>query len=137
MRRSCHCADHSRSHRLAAVEEFDVNALRRDAEGYERVFHVCHESSRTTEVHVGLLREADLVEDRSREATGSVEIFTHLVARTRPAVANIAASVSECEHEAADFGGKWMMFPIASSVDPRDLPRRAALGKGVQHRQNR
>src|SRR5262249_19778066 len=79
MRRSRRSADHSRSHRLAAVEELDVNALRRDAEGCERVLHICHESSRTAEVDMRLLRDADLVEDRSRQVTGSVEILTHLV----------------------------------------------------------
>src|SRR5206468_4891850 len=89
------------------------------------------------EVDIRLSWDADLVEDRSRQVTGSLEILTHLVARVRPAVTNIAAAVREREHEAPDFGGEWMMLPIASRVQPQDLPCRAGLRKRVQHRQNR
>src|SRR5262245_47404526 len=81
--------------------------------------------------------DADLVEDRSREVTGSVEILTHLVARARPAVTNIAAAVRERGHEAADFCGEWMMLMIASPVQPQDLPCRMGRRQRVQHRQNR
>src|SRR5260221_9606493 len=108
------CADDTRSHRLAAVEDFDLTPLRRHVQGCERLFHVCHEASQPAEVDVRFSRDADFVEDRSRQVTGSVEILADLVARARPAVANIAAAVCEREHEAADFGGKWMMLPVAS-----------------------
>ena len=43
----------------------------------------------------------------------------------------------EREHQAADLGGEWMMLPIASPVQPQDLPRRAGRRQRVQHRQNR
>jgi hypothetical protein len=45
--------------------------------------------------------------------------------------------VRQREHEAADFGGEWMMLPIASRVQPQDLPGRAVRRQRVQHRQNR
>ncbi len=123
MRSSRRCADDTRSHRLAAVKDFDVNPFGRHAEGCERLFHVCHEASRPAEVDIRLWWDADLVEDRSRQVTGSIEILSHLVARVRPAVTNIAAAVREHRHEAADFGGEWMC--------------RAGRRQRVQHRQNR
>ena len=92
---------------------------------------------RAAEVDIRLARDADLVEDRSRQVTGSVEILADLVARARPAVTNIAAAVREREHQAADFGGKRMMLAIASRVQPQDLPCRAGRRQRVQHRQNR
>src|SRR5260370_23319934 len=131
------CADDTRSHRLAAVEDFDMNPLRRHVQGCERLFNVCHEASRPAEVDIRLSRDADLVEDRSRQVTGSVKILAHLVARARPAVANIAAAAGEREHEAADFGGKWIMLPLASRVQPKDLPCRAGRRQRVEHPQNR
>src|SRR5262245_20950490 len=114
MRGSCRCADDTRGHRLAAVENFDVNPLRGETEGCERPFHPCHEASRPAEVDIRLALDADLVEDRPRQVTGSVEILTLRVPRARPAVTNIAATVREAVHEAADFGGEGMMLPVAS-----------------------
>ena len=35
---------------------------------------------------------------------------------------NIAATVPEREHKAANFGSEGMMLAIASSVEPEDLP---------------
>src|SRR5947209_11698120 len=102
MRSSRRCADDTRGHRLAAVEDFDVNPLRRHAQACEGHFHLCHEASRPAEVDIRLSWDADLVEDRSRQVTGSVEILTHLVARARPSVKNKAANVRESKHEAAD-----------------------------------
>src|SRR5262249_37297676 len=113
MRSSRRCADDARSDRLAAVEEFDVNPLRRHTQGCERLFHIRHEAGRPAEIDIRFPWDADLVEDRSRQVTGSVEILTHLVARARPAVTNIAAAARELEHEVADFCGEWMMPPIA------------------------
>jgi hypothetical protein len=52
-----------------------------------------------------------------------IEIFTQLVARVRPAVTDMAVAVLEREHQAADFGGEGMMLPIASCVQPKNLPR--------------
>src|SRR6516162_7446226 len=131
------CANDTRSHRLATVENFDMNPLRRHIQGSERLFHVCHEASRPAEVDIRAWRDADFVEDRSRQVTGCVEIVAHLVVRARPAVANIAAAVSERRHEAANFDGKWMMLPVASRMQPQDLPCRAGRRQRVQHRQNR
>src|SRR5437879_13833772 len=119
MRSSRRCADDTRGHRLAAVEDFDVNPLRRHAQACEGHFHLCHEASRPAEVDIRLPWDTDLVENRLRQVTGSVEILTHLVARARPAVTNITAAAREREHEAADFGGKWMMLPITSPVEPQ------------------
>src|SRR5262245_27060271 len=137
MRSSRSCADDTRGHRLATVEDFDVNPLGRHTEGCERLFHFCHEASRPAEVDIRFQWYADLVEDRSREVTGSVEILAHLVARARPAVTNIAAALGEREQETADFRGKWMMLPIASPVQPQDLSCRVGGCQRVQHRQNR
>src|SRR5262249_33172410 len=71
------------------------------------------------------------------QVTSGVEILTHPVARARPAVTNIAAAMRELGHQAADFRREWMMLPIASRVQPQDLPCRAGLCQRVQHRQNR
>src|SRR6516164_3458308 len=87
------CADDTGRHRLATVEDFDMNPLRRNVQGSERLFHVCHEASRPAKVDIRPSRDTDFVEDRSRQVTGGVEIVTHLVVRARPAVANIAAAV--------------------------------------------
>ena len=125
MRSSYRCTDDTRGHRLTAVEDFDVNLLRLHAQLCERLFHLRHEASRPAEVDIRLSWDADVVEDRAREVTGSVEILTHLVARPRAAVTNIAAGVGEREQEPADFGGKRMMLSIASPVEPQDLPRRS------------
>src|SRR5205814_557101 len=107
--------------------------LWRYAQGCERLFHVCHETHRPAEIDIRLLWDADLVEDRSRQVTGSVEILTHLVVRARPAVTNIAAAVRERGHEAAHFGGEWMMLPIASRGQPQDPPCRVGRRQRVQH----
>ena len=123
---------------VAAVEVRHAAALlRRYARGCERLFHVCHEASRPAEIDVRLSRDADLVEDRSRQVTNSVEILANLVARGRPAVTNIPAAVGESEHEAADFGNEWMMLPITSRVQPQGLSRGPNRRQRVQHRQNR
>src|SRR5262249_15758289 len=118
MRGSRRCADGARSDGLAAVEEFDVNPLRRHTQGCERLFHICHEAGRPAEIDIRFPWDADFVEDRSRQMTGGVEILAQLVARARPAVTNIAAAAREREHEAADFCGEWVMLPIASRVQP-------------------
>ena len=69
------CADDAGRHRLAAVEELDVNPLRRHAHGGERLFHLRHEASRPADVDVRVSWNADLVEDRSRQVTGRVEVL--------------------------------------------------------------
>src|SRR5262245_46690953 len=125
------CAEDTRSHRLAAIEYFNSDPLRRDAQGCERLFHVSREASRAAQVDIGLLWDADLFEERWRQVTGGVEILTHLVARARPAVTNTAVAVRKREHEAADLGREWMMLPIASRVQPPDLPCRAHRRQGV------
>src|SRR5262245_42860295 len=62
MRTSARCADDTWSHRLAAVEDFDMNPLRPDAERREHFFHVGHKAIRTTEVDLRILRNARGVE---------------------------------------------------------------------------
>src|SRR6478609_3384428 len=62
MRDSRRRTDDAWSHRLAAVEDLDVNALGRDAEGRKARLHVCHEASRPAEVDVRLLWNTGLVE---------------------------------------------------------------------------
>ena len=69
--------------------------------------------------------------------TGRVEILSHRVAATRPAVTDIAAAVREREHEAADLGGKRMMLPDRGRVQPPDLSCRAGRRQRVQHGQHR
>ena len=118
MRRSRRCADNTRRHRLTAVKDFDVNPRRLNAEASERLLHLRHEASRSAEIYIRLARDADLVEDRSRQVTGSVKILADLVLRARPAVTNITAAITEGMHEPADFGGEWMMLPVASRVQP-------------------
>src|SRR6516225_5810564 len=69
MRTSGCCADNTRSHLLAAVEDFDMNPLRLDAERRERFFHIRHEAIRAAEVDFRVSRNARRVEDRSRQVT--------------------------------------------------------------------
>jgi len=94
-------------------EDFDMNPLRRHVQGRERIFHVCHEAIWAAEIDIRLSRDADLLQDRSRQVTGRLEILAHLI---WPAIANIAAAVGEREHEVADFGCKWMKPPVAGRV---------------------
>src|SRR5262249_22694526 len=96
-----------------------------------------HKASRPAEVDIRLSRNTDSVQNRSRQVTGSVEVFTYLVKRARPAIANIAAATRKREYQAADLHGEWMMLPIASRVQPQDLLCGARGGQRVQHRQNR
>jgi len=53
-----------------------VDPLWRDTEHRKDRFHVCHEAGRPAEVNVRLSWNAGLVEHRSRNATGTVEILT-------------------------------------------------------------
>src|SRR4029077_9032948 len=101
MRGSRRCAHDARIHRLAAIENFDVNPLWRYAKSCERLFHVCHETMWPAEIGIRISRDADLVEHRSRNVTRSVEILTALCARVRPAVTNKSAGVREREYQAA------------------------------------
>src|SRR4029077_7072863 len=117
-------------------EEFDVNPPRRHAHAEKRLFHVCHEAGGAAEVEIRLPWDADVVQDRSRQVTGTVEILAYPVARVRPAVTNIAAAMRERRHKAADFGGEWMMLPLTRRVQPPDLPCRADRRQRVKHRQN-
>src|SRR5262245_35818248 len=118
MRRSARVADDTRRHRLAAVEQFDMNPLRRQSQRCERPFHVSHEASRPAQVDVRFSWYADRVEHRSRQMTGRVEMLGQLVARTWPAVADIATGVREREHQLPDLCREWMMLPIPSPVQP-------------------
>src|SRR5262249_5704167 len=93
MRSSRRGADDPGSHRLATVEDLEVNPLRCYAQGCERLFHVCHEAVGSAEVDIRLSRDADLVQHRSRQVTGSVEIVPHPVARARPGVTDITAAM--------------------------------------------
>src|SRR5262249_12648100 len=122
MRNSRRCADDTRCYRLATVEDFDVNPLRRHAQSGQHFFHVRHKASRPAEIDIRFPWEADLFEDGSGQMACSVEIFTQLVAPVRPTVTDIPAAALEREHEVADFGGKRMMLPIASCVQPKNLP---------------
>jgi hypothetical protein len=72
-----------------------------------------------------------------KKVTTAVEILTHLVTRIRLAVANVAAAVRERQHEAADFGGEWMVISISSRVQPQDLSRGADRRQRMQHSQDR
>src|SRR5580692_5530494 len=122
MRRTRRGADNAGIACLAAAEDLGENPPRRHAEGSQRLFHVCHEAVRSAEIDIRLPGDADLVERRSRQAAGRVEILAHPVARGGLAVANKAAAVRERAHEAADLGGKRMMLPIARRVQPQYLP---------------
>src|SRR4029077_2274597 len=86
VRRSRRYADDTGSHRFAAVEDFDVNPLRSHAQGRECFFHIGHKRIGDEEIKIRLWRDADLFEDRPRQVARSDEIFTHLIARVRPAI---------------------------------------------------
>src|SRR5262245_47031426 len=128
MRSSRRCAHHARGHRLATVENLNVNPVRRHTHGRERLSHVRHEPIWSTQINIRVAGYADGVEDCSRQMTGSIEVFTHLVARARPAVTDIAPSIRECTHEILDLDSERMMLPVASRVEPQDLPWRAVRG---------
>ena len=136
MRSLRRCADHTWSHRLAAVEDFGMNPLRRHAHGRKHRFHLCHEAGRPAEVDIRLSLNADLVEVRSRQVTGDVEILAHSVARARPGVANISPAPGERRHEAADFGGKVLTYrrvdeEIVDKVAKFCVPVRGWTEQGV------
>src|SRR5262249_49469952 len=80
MRSSRRCVNDTRRDRLAAIEDFDVNPLRRHAQSHEHFFHVCHKASRPAEIDIRLSWEADLIEHSSRQMASCVEIFTLPVA---------------------------------------------------------
>lgn len=127
MRDSLCLAGDSRGHRLAPVENLDVNPLPRHAH-LRHLFHVRHEASRPTKVDIRISWDPDLIEtDRDRWPVAS-KCSPILSRRGRAAEANEAASVGERAHNAADFRGEWTMLPVAYRVDPEDLPCRAALG---------
>src|SRR6516164_6472371 len=100
-----------------------MNPSRRHAHVGKRLLHIRQKASRPAEVDVRPPRDGDLVEDRSRQVTDAVEIVTHLVARARSAVANIATAARKGRHEAADFGRERMMKTISGRVEPQDLSR--------------
>src|SRR5579872_3334148 len=58
MRISFYRAHYTRVHRLAAIEDLDVNPLWRDAVARERRFHICHKDSRSTKVNIRFLWDA-------------------------------------------------------------------------------
>ena len=68
--------------------------------------------------------------------SGGVEILTQLVERAGSAVTNVTAGLRKREHQPSNFGGEGMMLPIASCVQPQDLPCRASVRQRVQHRQD-
>src|SRR5271163_2490709 len=118
MRISFYRADHTGIHRFTAVEDLAVNPFRRDAITRKCRLHIRHKDSRSTKVNVRPWRDADLFEHRSRQMTGGIEILAQLVDGGRFAVTDIASAVREGEHQAADFGGKGMVFAISSCVEP-------------------
>src|SRR5262252_8746300 len=85
--------DDPRSHRLAAVEDFDVNPFWRNAESRERCLHIRHEAIRSAKVNVRLSWNSDFFENRLRQMTGKVEIITWFLARARPAVTDVLAAI--------------------------------------------
>src|ERR1041385_9181037 len=121
MRGSCRCTNDTGSHRFAAVEEFDVNLLRHYAQSGERLFHVRHEASWTTQINIRVAAEADFLENGLCQVPGAVKILAQLIARVRPAVTNIAAAMRQCEHETADFNSECVMLSIAGRVQPQDF----------------
>src|SRR5262249_21108109 len=135
MRGSRRRADDTRGHRLAPVEELDVNPLRYHARARKRRLHLRHEATRPAKVDVRVSRDSDFFDDRPRQAAGGIEILAHIVLRAGLAVANVAAGARESAHETADFGGEGVMLTIASAVEPPNLPRRARFVERVQHRQ--
>src|ERR1700747_2908260 len=79
--------DASRGLGIVAAENFDVNSLWCDTERRKGFFHVRHELGWAAEINVGVSRAADFVEDEARQATGKVEMLSHLVVRAWSAVA--------------------------------------------------
>src|SRR5262249_8629906 len=130
-------ADNSGGHRLTAVEDFDVDPLRRHTHGRERLGHFRHEATWPTQVDFRLTRHAGFVESGSRQMTGTIEILAHPLVQSWLAVTHVIASVRKRAHEVADFSGKRVMPAITCGMDPEDLPCRAVSRQGVQHRQNR
>src|SRR5436309_14008256 len=101
-----------------------MNPLRRDAKCCERLFHLCHEAIRSADVDIRLWWKADFIEYRSRQVTNRIKTIAHRVARGRPAITNVAATLRQREHEAANFGTEGMMLAIARRLQPQDPPCR-------------
>src|SRR6476469_8155718 len=105
-------ADDTGGHRLAAVEDLRMDPLRCRANRLQHLFHVRHETIRPAEIDVCICRKANPGQDRSRQMSCHIEILTQPLLRVGPAMADIAAGIRKCEHQAADFRGEWMMLPI-------------------------
>jgi len=133
---TCHAANDAGIRGLAAVEDFGMNLLRRHTQLRKRLFHVRHEACRSAEIDVRLPGDTRRIEHRLRHMTRRVEMLTHLVARIRGAIADIAAAMAQREHETVRFGSERMMFAVARCMHPQDLSRRPIRGQRVQHGQN-
>jgi hypothetical protein len=110
--------DDSGSHRLAAIEDFKANAFLSNAEGLKFRLHVRHEAIRAAEIDLRFSPNASLFEERSRQVTGGVVIFTQLISRARAAVADIASAACERAYQPSNFGDKGMMSSISRRVQP-------------------
>src|SRR5262249_39028775 len=115
MRSLCCSGDDTGRQRLAAVEQFDVNASWRDAEGCKSRLHVGHEVSRTAEVNVGVVLNGGLLENRLRQMTFSVEV-ARLIVLAGLAETDVATSIWQSGEQSTNFCGKWMMLAVASRV---------------------
>src|SRR5262249_8911793 len=96
--------------------------------------HFRHEATWPAQVDIRLTRHADFVEDRSRQMTCSIEILAGLVERAWLAVTDIAPTVRERKHKAANFAREWVMLPVPGHMQPQDWPCRAIRRESVQHR---
>src|SRR5262249_7652682 len=123
-RRWCRGADNARGHRFAAVENLEMNTLRHEAEGRERLFHVGHEAVRSAEVDIGLSWQAERSQHRARQVTDRIIILAQLVAPVGPAITNVAAAAWESQHETSNFCREGVMLLVASRVQPQNLARR-------------
>src|SRR5215472_6364949 len=101
-----------------------MDRTRCSAPGVKTCREVAHEGWWPTEVEVRIARHAELAEHRYRKPTGSVEVRSKAISRTRLAVADVASASRERSEQIARLLSKRMIGAVAGSIEPPDFPRR-------------
>src|SRR5437016_1795637 len=84
-------------------------------------------------VEVAISRNTQLVENVHPQVTCCIVVPSLSVIRSRPAVADLASPARKHCEKLSHLCSEGLGFAIACTVQPPDLPRRAARGEGMQH----
>ena len=113
MRQSCgHTGDAWRESGRGP-EQFDVDPRPGNAPCRQAFLEIFEEAGRTTQVEIGVLGNAELVEQLGCEMAWSIEVLAEPVAWCRPTVNYTAMGRRERNEQIVRFLGKRMVRPIA------------------------